>query len=372
MHPFEGKTVKLQRSGIIAGIALTATLALTACGSDNNTSGDSAGASAAAGNCASGSLTASGSSAQKNAMDEWIKTYQGQCSGAKIDYQGVGSGAGIQAFIAGTTDFAGSDSALKPEEQPQADAKCSGGQALNLPMVVGPIAVVYNLTGVDGLQLDASTIAKIFSGKITKWNDPAIAAQNSGAKLPATAIATVHRSDESGTTDNFTKYLSKTATADWTFDHAKAWAAPGGTGAKGSDGVASVVKSTAGALAYVELSFADNSGLQKAKIKNGAGEYTELTADSAGKTISGAKIVGTGNDLKMDIDYATSTAGAYPIVLVTYEIVCSKGSPKAAAIKGFLTYTSSAGGQSALSTLGYGPLPEAVRTKVAASVAAIA
>src|SRR6185295_10874297 len=125
-----------------------------------------------------------------------------------------------------------------------------------------------------------------------------ITAQNSGASLPSTTIATVHRSDESGTTDNFTKYLSKTASSDRTYGNAKAWKAPGGTGAKGSDGVASLVKSTAGALSYVELSFAENSDLAKAKIKNGAGEYTELTADSAGKTIEGAKIVGTGNDLK--------------------------------------------------------------------------
>jgi phosphate transport system substrate-binding protein len=357
--------VNLQRSGYVAGIALTAMLALTACGSDNEAP------AAASGNCAGGSLTAQGSTAQKNAMDEWIKTYQGQCSDAKIDYQGTGSGAGIQAFISGTADFAGSDSALKPEEQPQADAKCQGGQALNLPMVIGPIAVAYNVKGVDNLQLDAPTLAKIFSGKVTKWNDPAIASQNSGAKLPATAIQTVHRSDESGTTDNFTKYLSKTAPSDWTYGNAKAWKAPGGTGAKGSDGVASAVKSSTGSLAYVELSFAQNSDLQMAKIKNGAGEYTELTGESAGKTIAGAKIAGTGNDLKMDIDYATKEAGAYPIVLVTYEITCSKGSPKAAAIKGFLTYTSSTGGQSALGDLGYAPLPESVRSKVEASVAAI-
>jgi phosphate transport system substrate-binding protein len=363
--------VKLQRSGYLAGIALTAMLALNACGSDNETPAGGANSSAAASNCASGSLTAQGSTAQKNAMDEWIKTYQGRCANAKISYEATGSGAGIQAFIAGTADFAGSDSYLKDTEQPQADAKCAGGQALNLPMVVGPVAVVYNLDGVDGLQLDPPTLAKIFSGKITKWNDPAIASQNGGATLPATAIQTVHRSDESGTTDNFTKYLSKTAESDWTFGNAKAWKAPGGTGAKGSDGVASAVKTSAGAIAYVELSFAENSNLKPAKIKNGAGEYTELTGESAGKTIAGAKIVGTGNDLKMDIDYATTESGAYPIVLVAYEIACSKGSAKAAAIKGFLTYTSSTGGQSALSELGYAPLPDSVRTKVAASVAAI-
>lgn len=361
--------MKLQRY-YVAGIALTTALALAACGSDN-TDSPAAGASAASSNCAGGQLTAQGSSAQKNAMDEWIKTYQGQCAEAKIGYEGTGSGAGIQAFVAGTADFAGSDSALKPEEQPQADAKCPGGQALNLPMVTGPIAVVYNVDGVEGLQLSAPTIAKIFSNKITKWNDPAIAAENSGAKLPPTTIQAVHRSDESGTTDNFTKYLSKTAEADWTFGNAKAWKAPGGTGANKSDGVASLVKSTAGTISYVELSYAENSDLQQAKIKNGAGEYVELTGESAGKTIAGAKVAGTGDDLKLDIDYATKEAGAYPIVLVTYEIACSKGSPKAAAIKGFLSYTSSTGGQSALGDLGYAPLPESVRSKVEASVAKI-
>ena len=361
--------MKLQRY-YVAGIALTATLALTACGSDNTDSpaGD---ASVAPGSCTAGQLTAQGSSAQKNAMDEWIKTYQGQCADMKIGYEGTGSGAGIQAFIAGTADFVGSDSALKEEEQPKADAKCPGGQALNLPMVIGPIAVVYNLDGVDNLQLSAPTIAKIFSGKITKWNDPAIAAENAGAKLPGTAIGTVHRSDESGTTDNFTKYLSKTAEADWTYGNAKAWKAPGGTGAAKSDGVTSQVKSTAGTISYVELSYAENSDLQKAKIKNGAGEYTELTGESAGKTIAGAKVAGTGDDLKLDIDYATTEPGAYPIVLVTYEIACSKGSAKAADIKAFLTYTSSSAGQSVLSDLGYAPLPSSVQSKVATAVASI-
>jgi phosphate transport system substrate-binding protein len=135
--------------------------------------------------------------------------------------------------------------------------------------------------------------------------------------------------------------------------------------------VAALVKSTPGTIAYVEFSFAQNGGLSMAKVKNGAGEFTELTGDSAGKTIAGAKVVGDGNNLKMDIDYTTTTAGAYPIVLVTYEIACSKGSSKAADIKAFLTYTSSTAGQTSLGDLGYAPLPESVRAKVATSVAAI-
>ncbi|GAA0544215.1 phosphate ABC transporter substrate-binding protein PstS [Paractinoplanes ferrugineus] len=364
--------MKLQRSGYMAGIALTAMLALAACGSDNTTepSGSSNSAGSAT-DCGTGSLTAQGSTAQKNAMDEWIKAYQGKCSGAQINYQGTGSGAGIEAFVAGTADFAGSDSALKPEEKAKADAKCAGGEAVDLPMVIGPIAVVYNVDGVKDLNLDASTLAKIFAGKISKWDDPAIAALNSGAKLPSVAIQAVHRSGESGTTDNFTKYLSKSAEADWTYSNAKAWKAPGGVAATGSDGVAAKVKSTAGTIAYVELSFAENSDLTKAKIKNGAGEFTELTGESAGKTIAGAKVSGKGSDLALSIDYGTTEAGAYPIVLVTYEIACSKGSAKAKDIQAFLKYTSSTAGQDALKDLGYAPLPESVRSKVETTVAAI-
>ena len=363
--------MKLQRHGAIACLALTAVLGLSACGSDNNEpTGTSASGSAAAVDCGKGTLNAQGSSAQKNAMAEWIKAYQQKCAGTTINYEPSGSGAGIQAFIAGTADFAGSDSALKPEEQPQADAKCAGGQAIHLPMVIGPIAVAYNVNGVDNLQLSAPTLAKIFTGKVTKWDDAAIKAENPDAKLPSTTIQTVHRSDESGTTDNFTKYLSKAAATDWTLDHAKAWKAPGGTGAKGSDGVASAVKGADGAIGYLELSFADNSGLKKAKIKNGAGEFTELTGEAAGKTIAGAKVEGQGDDLKMSIDYNTTEAGAYPIVLATYEIVCGKGLPadKLPLVKGLLGYAASSEGQSQLAELGYAPLPDSVRTKVEAAV----
>ncbi|MFC0030875.1 phosphate ABC transporter substrate-binding protein PstS [Micromonospora chaiyaphumensis] len=363
--------MKLQRHGAIACLALTAVLGLSACGSDNNEpTGTSASGSAAAADCATGTLNAQGSSAQKNAMAEWIKAYQQKCSGTTINYEPSGSGAGVQAFIAGTADFAGSDSALKEDEQPKADAKCAGGQALNLPMVIGPVAIVYNVSGADNLQFSPATLAKIFAGKVTKWDDAAIKADNPDAKLPSTAIQAVHRSDESGTTDNFTKYLSKTATADWTFENSKAWKAPGGVGAAKSDGVASKVKGTEGTISYVEWSYAENSSLKMAKVKNGNGEFVELTGDSAGKTIAGAKFEGQGNDLKMSIDYNTKEAGAYPIVLATYEIVCSKGlaADKLPLVKGLLSHAASSEGQQELVELGYAPLPETVRTKVETAV----
>ncbi len=367
--------MKLQRHGTLACLALTATLALSACGSDNDEPANpSASGSSAAADCATGTLNAQGSSAQKNAVSEWIKAYQQKCQGVTINYEPSGSGAGIEAFIAGTADFAGSDSALKDDQQPKADARCATGTAINLPMVIGPVAVAYNLDGVPDLQLKPATLARIFAGGITKWDDAAIKADNPDAKLPSTTIQTVHRSDSSGTTDNFTDFLSKTAEADWTFGKAKEWKAPGGTGAKGSDGVASRVKQADGAIGYLEWSFAENADLGIAKIGNGAGEFAELTAEAAGKTIQGATVEGQGNDLKMKIDYNTKEAGAYPIVLVTYEIVCEKGTPadKLGLVKGFLGYAASTEGQAELTELGYAPLPEAVRAKVETAVESLA
>jgi phosphate transport system substrate-binding protein len=366
-------------AGRLAAAAVVGALSLAACGTDNNSGADataSAGATTAAGNDngLSGTINAAGSSAQANAIDQWKKDFQSKNPGASLNYQPSGSGAGVQAFIQGTVAFAGSDSALKDDkgEPAQADARCKTGKAINIPMVTGPIAVVYNLPGVDGLQLSPKTLGGIFSSKITKWDDAAIKADNPQAKLPPTPIQAFHRADESGTSDNFTKFLK--ATAEWPYEPAKAWPAEAkGQGAKGSDGIASSVKGAEGSISYVELSFAENSQLQKAKVANGAGEFVELNADSAAKTIETAEIKGTGNDLKLGIDYATKTAGAYPIVLVTYEITCEKGLPadQSKLVKSFLTYTASDEGQAALKDLGYAPLSGDLLTKVRTAVEAI-
>jgi phosphate transport system substrate-binding protein len=362
------------RLAAIGGIVVAGALALSACGSDNNADSSNSSAPAAGSiDCATGSVNAAGSSAQKNAISEWTKAYSQSCSGANLNYNPSGSGAGIQAFNQNQVSFAGSDSALKPEEVGPAKQRCQGNNALNLPMVVGPVAVVYNVKGVDSLQLSPKTIAGIFAGKITKWNAPEIAKDNSGAKLPATAIKTVHRSDESGTTDNFTKFLKATAPDIWSYEPDKKWGAPGGQGAPKSDGVTTVVKQSDGAISYVELSYATNASLKTAKVANGSGEFVELTPESASKALDGAEITGTGNDLAMKIDYATKTAGAYPIVLVTYEIACEKGLPadQAKFVKSFLTYTASDAGQKILTDLGYAPLPSTVLTKVRSSVQAL-
>jgi phosphate transport system substrate-binding protein len=361
-------TLHLHRITVGLSAATLAVLALTACGTDsNNPSPSGSGA-----NCAKGSILASGSSAQANAMSEWIKGYGGQCSGATVNYQSVGSGAGVQAFIDGSTAFGGSDSALKDDEHAPADARCKTGRAINIPMVAGPIAVAYNVAGVDSLTLTPSVIAKIFSGKITKWNDAAIAAANSGVTLPGTAIQAFHRSDSSGTTDNFTKYLTASAGTDWTYDHDKVWKAPGGQGAKGNEGVSAAVKQAEGGIGYMEFSFAKNAALGVAKVDNGGGAV-ELTTAAIGKGLEAATVTGTGNDLALKLDYATKAAGAYPIFLVTYEITCEKGLPadQLAVVKSFLGYTASDEGQQVLEGLGYSPLPASLLTKVRATVAAL-
>ncbi len=384
LHPLEGNTVKITRTSQVAMLALLGSLSLAACGSDNNTttttpsgtSSASSSGSTSAGDCFSGTLNAEGSSAQKNAIDEAIATYGEKCSGATINYNPTGSGAGIKQFIAGQVDFAGSDSALKTTEKDgkvEADdaAKTCGSPAWNIPMVVGPIAIAYNVKGVESLVLTPSVAAKIFSGAITTWDDPAIAAINPGTTLPASAIKVFFRSDESGTTENFTKYLKGAASADWTADPAKKWTGKG-EGKEKSAGVAEGVKSTDGGITYVEWSYARDNKLAVAKVDNGAGAV-ELTGDAVGKAVAAATQDGSGNDLRLKLDYATQAAGAYPILLVTYEIVCSKGSDatKQANIKSFLTHFSSAEVQAGLEEIGYAPLPSEVQAKVATAIAAI-
>jgi phosphate transport system substrate-binding protein len=310
-------------------------------------------------------------------MDEWIEVYEEACPGTKIDYRPVGSSTGRQQFIDGRTSFGGSDSALEEQgdqkAKANANARCAGGEAVDLPMVIGPVAVVYNLPGIDGLRLSPSNLAKIFSGAIASWNDPAIAADNTGAALPDAAIISVHRSDGSGTTDNFTKFLGGAAGSEWSFGSGSGWKAPGGQGAEGSEGVTSTVKSTPHSIGYVELAYAANARLHTARVKNAAGEFVDVGANAASIGVGSAKI-GEGDELKLTFDYTTATSGAYPIYLVTYEIACTKGLPadQAALVKAFLAYTASKAGQDAISDLGHAPLPNAVAERVRGVVAKLA
>ncbi|MFE0515539.1 phosphate ABC transporter substrate-binding protein PstS [Streptomyces sp. NPDC058964] len=371
--------MKLQRKNrlralSLGAVAVSGALALTACGSDDTgkkaSDGSSSSTSASSIKCdnAKGQLLADGSSAQKNAIDAWVKEFSQAC-GVQINYKGGGSGAGVTAFNQGQIAFAGSDSALKPEEVAASKKVCSGGQGIDLPMVGGPIALGYNVPGVDNLVLDAPTLAKIFNSKIKNWNDPAIKKLNPGAKLPDLKIQAFHRSDESGTTDNFTKYLIATTPANWKYSGGKAWQAQGGQAAPQSAGVAQQVKQTAGAIGYFELSYVTD-GIKAVSIDTGASKPVAPSTESATADIAAAKVIGTGKDLSLQLDYKTKAEGAYPITLVTYEIVCDKGNKADTlpATKAFLRYIASEDGQKVLSGIDYAPVPDDIIAKVRTTI----
>ncbi|MDP9118141.1 MAG: phosphate ABC transporter substrate-binding protein PstS [Actinomycetota bacterium] len=377
--------MKLYRAGAIAGL-IAGAVVLAACSSSKGTSSTtssagstptttSSGSSATAPTCSTGTLNAQGSTAQTNAINAWIKAYQTACSGATINYNPTGSGAGVTAMENAQDDFVGSDSALSVSKGEFAKVQTRCGSApMDLPMVVGPIAVAFKLNGVNKLILNGDVTAKIFLGKITTWNDAAIAALNPGATLPSTKITVYYRSDSSGTTQNFEKYLAATAPSVFktTPDKDSSKAGFAGQGKAKSQGVSAAIASTEGAIGYDEFSFAVSSGLQTAEIDNGAGAVA-LSKDtaSAAATAATVKASGTG-DLSLSIDYAEKTPGAYPIILVTYEIVCTKYSSASTGtyVKNFLNYTAT-GGQAALAGLGYAPLPAALQTQVEASIATI-
>nr|WP_312866467.1 phosphate ABC transporter substrate-binding protein PstS [Streptomyces boluensis] len=307
-----------------------------------------------------GQVAGAGSSAQQNAMEYWAKEYQRACAGVQIAYNPLGSGAGVAQFLRGATAFGGSDSALDDAELARSESACAGGRAVNLPMAGGPVAIGFNLPGVDRLVLDAPTLAKIFDSRIKAWDDPAIEKLNPGVRLPATPIYPVHRSDDSGTTQNFQAYLADAAEDSWPYPARKIWQGRGGGSASGSSGVASAVTSTTGAIGYLDLSVAAKGQVTTVSVDTGADEPVAPTPQSASAGIAEARTAGRGNDLSLDFDHSTSAEGAYPIVLVTYEIVCATGNGAGhlPALKSFLTYTASAEGQRALPRLHYAPLPE--------------
>ncbi|SDI91683.1 phosphate transport system substrate-binding protein [Frankineae bacterium MT45] len=372
--------MKLHRTGVIVGLIAGSTalaVSLTACSSSKSDTSTSSPTGAAASGlpitCASGTLKGDGSSAQKNAVQQWTADFKSKCSGMTINYQGAGSGAGITGFQTKQLDWAGSDAAIKGDDVTKANANCAtGGTAINIPMVVGPISMAYNVSGVDKLTLTPKLLGEIFTGKITSWDNADIKAANSGVSLPSTPIKVVTRSDSSGTSFNFSSYLSQVDPTDFTAAPAKKWPVAVGAGAKGSAGVAGAVKASDGSIGYVELSAAQDAGVKMAAIDSGDGPV-DVSADGASKFMAaGSTVSGTAPDLTLTLDYTKHGAGVYPIVLVTYEIVCTKynDSNVGAMVKAFFSYTSGAG-QSSLNDLGYAPLPSDLLTKVQSSVSAI-
>ncbi len=369
-------------AAVLAGLAA---LALAACGSDNNTGGTSSSApasgaptsaSAATTSVApiSGSFSGAGSSAQQQAMQAWIAAFQGTNSGLTINYDPAGSGAGRQQFLAGGVAWGGSDAALSADELTQSQTVCGTDGAWDIPVYISPIAVAYNLPDVSSLNLAPATIAKIFTGAITTWNDPAIAADNPGVTLPSSAISTVHRSDKSGTTHNFTDYLNKAAPDVWTNAGNDAWPLNGGDSAQGNSGVAGVVSSTQGSIAYLDDS-AVPTGVGVAAIKVGS-EWNTPSADGAAAVVSSSPLA-TGrstNDIVVDIDRTASASGDYPLLLVSYILVCSNYSDASTGnfVQSFLGYiVSDAGQQAGAQAAGSAPMSGAIAEKATAAVQAI-
>jgi phosphate transport system substrate-binding protein len=358
--------VKHNGSRAAAGLLIAGSLALSACTNLDTPPKYAKGVQVDCGG--KQNLTGSGSTAQANAISHFITSYEESCSGKQLTYTANGSGTGIQDFLAAKTDFGGSDSPLHGDEYAAAKQRCGGTNAWNLPVVFGPIAITFNVKTTDVLTLDAPTLAKIFSGAITRWDDPAITALN--GTMPAEDIHVIYRSDASGTTDNFQQYLQAAHGGAWTKGAGKAFNGGVGTSAQGNEGTSEAVKKTEGAISYNEWSYAMKQDLDVAGIKT-AGGVVRIGNDWVGKTISDVTIKGQGNDLVLDLSkvYATNSAGAYPILLASYEIVCSHypDAEVGKAVRAFMQSTVT-DGQQGLNPLGYIPLPSDFQTKVAAAV----
>ncbi|MBY0389933.1 MAG: phosphate ABC transporter substrate-binding protein PstS [Mycobacterium pseudokansasii] len=321
-------------------------------------------------------LNAGGATAQQNAIQKFAYVYAHVCPGYTLDYEANGSGAGVEQFIKNETDLAGSGVPLDPStgEPNKAAARC-GSPVWELPAVFEPIAVTYHLSGVSSLKLDAPTMAKIFNGTITRWDDPAVKSLNVGTNLPSTPIHVIFRSDQSANSANFQQYLDAASNGAWSKGDGETFQGGVGVGAEGDNGVTATLQTTDGSITYTAWSFALGKQLNMAQIITSAGpDPVSITTESVGKTIAGAKITGQGNDLVLDTSsfYRPTQPGAYPIVEPTYEIVCSKypNSATGTAVRAFMQAIIGPG-QDGLAQHGSIPPPSWLQSRLATAVNAI-
>lgn len=341
------KCTSIRRVLVPGTAALVLGLTLSACSAANESGAATEDGTEGVSSGLSGTLNGGGASSQQAAHDAWSVGFQAANSDVTVNYDPVGSGGGREGFISGGFSFAGTDSYLADEELEPAAERCGGTDAIEIPNYVSPIAVIFNVEGVDELRLDPETLAGIFAGKVTTWDDPAIVATNDGVELPSAPINAVHRSDESGTTANFTSYLSNVAGDVWTDGSIETWpTAAGGEGAKGTSGVVSAVQNGENSIGYADASQAGE--LDVALI--GVGEdWVEPSAEAAAKILEvSPRVEGRADtDLAFDLDHNTDAGGAYPIVLTSYLIACqSYDDPETAdLVKGYLSYILSDEGQ---------------------------
>src|SRR6201991_179435 len=360
-------------------------LGLAACGggsSSSSSSGEGSGGESSGGGSpsseASGEIAGAGSTAQEAAQKAWIAEFENANGGATISYDGVGSGGGREKFIAGGGAYAGSDTPLSESEGELAAAvkRCAPGELVEVPDYISPIAIIYNLPGVEELKLEPETLAKIFNQEIENWNDPEIAKENPEVELPETRIVPVNRSDDSGTTENFTDYLSKVAPSVWTHEVSGTWPVKGGEAASGTSGVIEAVSAGEGAIGYADASQAGELGKALIKVGN---DWAEPSAEAAAKVLDLSKEdpeleEGQKNVIAFEIDRRTEASGVYPIILVSSLIGCTKykSASEAALVKGFFEYAISPEGQAlAEEQAGSAPLSEELTKKVEAAVGSI-
>jgi phosphate transport system substrate-binding protein len=360
--------VNVKRIGSVAAIALASAIILSSCAANEG------GTTSPTDSALKGTLNGIGSSAQGTAETTWISGFQTANAGVTVNYDPQGSGAGRTSFISGAADFAGSDAALKDAELAGTFAKCATGtKAIDLPVYISPIAIAYNVSGLTTLKLDANTIAGIFKGTIKKWNDPAIVALNAGVTLPTAAITVVHRSDDSGTTQNFTDYLATNAPTVWDAPAAQTYPYKVGDAAKGTSGVADAVKAAPNSITYIDDSAAGSFG--KAQLQVGTA-FSTISAAGAADVVAKSPVA-TGreaNDLAIAIDRKNTDANAWPLVLVSYVIACQTYADPATGslVKAYASYIASDAAQQAAATAaGSAPLAADLASKVAAAIATI-
>jgi phosphate transport system substrate-binding protein len=359
---------------VVLSAALAGTLALTACGAANEENAGGGATSTTGGSEElSGSLAGAGASSQQAAMQGWTAGYSSVQPGVTVNYDPVGSGGGREQFVSGGTDFAGSDAALDEEELAAAQERCAGGEVFELPNYISPIAVVYNLEGVDELNLSPEVVAGIFDQKITTWNDPAIAADNPGVTLPDVAITPVNRSDESGTTENFTEYLAAAAGEAWPHEADGNWPVAGGEAAQGTSGVVSAIGGGNGTIGYADLSQAGDLGVANIGVGE---EFVTPTPEAAAAVVENSeRIEGRGEyDFAIELARDTTESGSYPIVLVSYHIGCVTydDAEKAGLVADFMGYVISEEGQrAAAEAAGSAPISDTLRQQAQTAVDAI-
>ncbi|MWB97703.1 extracellular solute-binding protein [Agromyces sp. MMS17-SY077] len=347
-------------------------LALSSCAANEGGSSSDPSESAST---LSGNLVGAGASSQDAAQQAWIAAFQTANEDVTIDYDPSGSGAGRETFLEGASDFAGSDRAFKDEElEAGGFAKCAPDTSIvELPLYISPIAVIFNVEGIESLDLDAATVAGIFAGTITNWNDPAIADQNPDVDLPDLAITPVHRSDDSGTTENFTEYLGATAADVWTWEADGVWPIEGGEAAQGTSGLVDTVTGGNGTIGYADASRAGDLGTVSIKVGD---EYVAYSPEAAAAIVDHSPLAEgrAEGDLAIDIDRTSEEAGVYPIVLVSYLIACQEyaEADNVELVKSYLSYIASAEGQDeAASAAGSAPISDSLREQVVAAIDSI-